>query len=130
MHHGVSTGNDTRKRCVGCLRSFLRRGVSAAMPPLHPGEMREHTPLFVVVYIFRRLVCGEFQRKRLCRDGVAGGIPRCPVSLTASRERRYVVRHGCAVMRYRMWRHFRDVVCHGRQKRVSGGFAWDWLIPF
>ena len=38
MHHGVSTENDTCKRCVGCLRSFLRRGVSAAMPSLHPGR--------------------------------------------------------------------------------------------
>ena len=109
---------------------FLRRGVSAAMPPLHPGGNARACTLSVVVYIFRRLVCGEFQRVRVCRDGVAGGIPRCPVFLTASRERCHVVRHGCAVMRYRMWHHFRDVACHGRPKRVSGVFAWDWLIPF
>jgi hypothetical protein len=76
------------------------------MPPLKPGGNAGAYTLSVVVYIFRRLVCGEFQRQRVCRDGVAGGIPRCPVFLTASRERRHVVRHGRAVMRYRMWRGF------------------------
>lgn len=119
------------KRCVGCFRLFLRRGMSAAMPSLHlGGGMRKHAPLRVVVYIFRRLVCGEFQRQRVCRDGVAGGIPRCSVSLTASHERRHVVRHGGTVMRYRMWRHFRDVACHGRPKRISGVSVRYWPIPF
>ena len=68
------------KRCVGCLRPVLRRGASASMPSLHPGDMREHASFCFCTYFFRRLVCGEFQRKRLCRDGVAGGIPRCLVS--------------------------------------------------
>lgn len=68
------------KRCVGCLRRVLRRGASASMPPLRPGDMREHASFCFCTYFFRRLVCGEFQRRRLCRDGVAGGIPRCLVS--------------------------------------------------
>ena len=50
------------KRCVGCIHRVLRRGVSAAMPPLRLGDMREHAFLCFRTYIFRRLVCGESQR--------------------------------------------------------------------
>lgn len=132
MHHGASKENDTRKKVCRVLSSvFEARHVRGdAFLTSWGGGMRKHVPLRVVVYIFRRLVCGEFQRQRVCRDGVAGGIPRCSVSLTASHERRHVVRHGGTVMRYRMWRHFRDVACHGRPKRISGVSVRYWPIPF
>ena len=55
MHHGASSGNDTRKRCVGCLRRVLRRGASASMPPLHPGDMREHASFCFCTYFFSPL---------------------------------------------------------------------------
>lgn len=95
------------KRCVGCLRPVLRRGASASMPPLHPGGYAR-----ACVLLFLHLFFSPLSLRRISAQAIMPRRSRRRYSfvasylMTASRRRCHVVRHGRAVMRYRMWRRF------------------------
>lgn len=84
-------------KCVGGTSSFLRRDVSRRCLPIHPEGNAGHSP-FLLSYCFSPLSLRRISALADMPRQVGAVFLRCPVFLTASRERRYVVRHGRAVI--------------------------------
>lgn len=123
--------NDTRKKGVsGAFALFEAQHVRGDASLTPRGKCESMHPICRRIYFSPLSLRRISASARMPRRKSQAVFLRCPVLLTASRERRHVVRHGGTVMRYRMWRHFRDVTCHGRPKRISGVSVWYWPIPF
>lgn len=84
-------------KCVGGTSSFLRRDVSRRCLPIHPEGNAGHAP-FLLSYCFSPLSLRRISALADMPRQVGAVFLRCPVFLTALRERRYVVRHGRAVV--------------------------------
>lgn len=84
-------------KCVGGISSFLRRDVSRRCLPIHPEGNAGHAP-FLLSYCFSPLSLRRISALADMSRQVGAVFLRCPVFLTALRERRYVVRHGRAVV--------------------------------
>lgn len=84
-------------KCVGSTSSFLRRDVSRRCLPIHPEGNAGHAP-FLLSYCFSPLSLRRISALADMPRQVGAVFLRCPVFLTALRKRRYVVRHGRAVV--------------------------------